>query len=180
MKAVELAHDLWRWTGRQDAVGVDVGSVYYKRGADVLLFDPLLPPEDPGGFWRALDRDVRDGDVVHVVLTSERHRRSAQEMLERYSGSRCWGPDAGAELPAEVTAHRSGRDGEVLLYLPEHRALVVGDVIAGDGEGRLRLGLDADRESVLTALDSLSALAIELVIPSHGEPVRDGAALGLV
>jgi hypothetical protein len=179
VEAVELAHDLWRWTGRRDSIGAEVGSVYYKSGSDVLLFDPLLPAEDPDGFWQALDRDVGERDTVHVLLTSEKHRRSAQEMLDRYPGSRYWGPQADVELPAQVRAHPSGRSGEVLFYLVAHRALVVGDVIAGDGEGGLRLGVEADRESVLTALDNLD-VEIELVIPSHGDPVRDGAALGLV
>lgn len=177
MEATELAHDLWRWTGRHDETRTEVGSVYYKRGRDVLLFDPLLPPEDPHGFWTALDRDVLEGDTVHVLLTTPAHRRSAQEMLARYPGAKLWEPAAGDELPAGVSAHASGCPDEVVYYLPEHRALVVGDVVAGDGEGGLRLGLEADRRGVLEALDALEPLPVDIVIPSHGEPVRDAAAL---
>src|SRR5215472_9486659 len=77
VEAFELAPDLWRWTGRRDTIGADVSCVYYRIGRDVLLFDPLLPPEDPEGFWRALDRDVLPIEGrVHVLVTCPQHTRS--------------------------------------------------------------------------------------------------------
>src|SRR5262245_51240659 len=137
MRAVELAPGLWRWTGRRDTIGADVGSVYYKTGRFVVLFDPPLPPEDPEGFWRALDRDVGPGDEVHVLVTRESHARSSDEMLARYPGAKRWQP--GDEAPAGITAITAGRPDEVAFWIPEHRALVVGDAIVGDGSGGLKV-----------------------------------------
>ena len=171
MEAGELAHDLWWWTGRRDSIGADVTSYYYKTGSLVLLFDPLLPPEDPEGFWRALDRDVLPGDEVHVLVTRSSHERSSKEMLERYPGSKRW--QAGDEPPAGVTALPAGRPDEVVFWIPEHRALVVGDALVGDGAG----GLKASRDELVPGLRPLLELQPEFVLVSHGEPVRGADAL---
>jgi len=173
VEAFELAPDLWRWTGRRDTIGADVASIYFKTGTDVLLFDPLLPPEDPDGFWRALDRDVLPGDSVLVLLTSRSHTRSAFEMAGRYPGGRVWNQRDGGDLPAGVTAYPSGRRDELVYWVPAHGALVIGDVVVGDDEGGLKLGPGARAHEAAGALRELSALPLELVLPSHGAPVRD-------
>jgi glyoxylase-like metal-dependent hydrolase (beta-lactamase superfamily II) len=200
MEAFELAPDLWRWTGRRDTIGAEVSCVYYKTGAEILLFDPLLPPEDPDGFWRALDRDVLPGDTVHVLITRPGHTRSARDVLARYPGARLWATDgirgaveeraetvtdaieAGAELAGGVVAYATGRPDEVVFWIPEHRALVAGDVLVGDGHGGVELvpekwlppGLDHGR--LADALRPLLELDVAFVIPSHGEPPDDAAA----
>ena len=171
MEAGELAHDLWWWTGRRDSIGADVTSYYYKTGRSVLLFDPLLPPEDPDGFWRALDRDVSAGDEVHVLVTRASHERSSEQMLERYPGSKRWQP--GDDAPAGVTALPAGRPDEVAFWIPEHRALVVGDALVGDGAG----GLKASRPELVAGLQPLLELEPAFVLVSHGEPVHGSDAL---
>jgi hypothetical protein len=181
LKAFELAPDLWRWTGRRDTIGAEVSSVYYKTGSDVLLFDPLLPPEDPEGFWRALDRDVLPGDSVLVLLTARSHTRSAHEMAGRYPGGRVWDTHGGVPLPAGVAAHPSGRTTEVVFWIPQHRALVLGDVLVGDGAGGLKLGRGSGAREV-AALRPLLELEPALVLPSHGDPPDDpaGAVRGVL
>ena len=171
MEALELAPDLWWWTGRRDSIGADVGSVYYKTGRSVLLFDPLLPPEDPEGFWRALDRDVLSGDEVVVLVTRASHERSSQEMLDRYPASRRWQP--GEEAPGGVAALSAGRPDEVVFWIPGHRALVVGDALVGDGAGGLRVS----RPELHAGLRRLLDLEPAFVLVSHGEPVRGADAL---
>ena len=171
MEAGELARDLWWWTGRRDSIGADVTSYYYKTGRSVLLFDPLLPPEDPEGFWRALDRDVVPGDEVHVLVTRASHERSSTEMLRRYPGSRRW--EHGEEGPAGVAALAAGRPDEVVFWIPEHRAVVVGDALVGDGAG----GLRASRPELVPGLRPLLELDPAFVLVSHGEPVRGPDAL---
>jgi hypothetical protein len=169
--AGELARDLWWWTGRRDSIGADVTSYYYKTGRFVLLFDPLLPPEDPEGFWRALDRDVLPGDEVHVLVTRASHERSSEEMLGRYPGSRRW--QQSDEAPAGVTGISAGRPDEVVFWIPEHRALVVGDALVGDGAG----GLKASRPELVPGLRPLLELEPALVLVSHGGPVHGADAL---
>ena len=192
MEAYALAPDLWRWTGRRKDPELEVGCVYYKTGREILLFDPLLPSEDAAGFWRALDRDVLPIEAdVHVLLTRPSHTRSSREMLERYPGAHLWTTaatreavveragvvtdtfEAGETLPGNVLALAAGRPDEVLFWIPEHHALVVGDALMGNGEGGLRLPREELRESLLPLLE----LRVELVLVSHGEPVRGDAGL---
>lgn len=177
MDVLELAPGLWWWTGRHEEWKQDVGCVYYEHGGDVCLIDPLLPPEDSDRFWAALDRDVaRAGGAVHVLLTVSWHARSAAEMAGRY-GARLW---AHADpLPCGIQAFESGRAGEVLFWLPEQRALVIGDVIVGDASGELRLCPESwlpsgvGHRELREGLRPLLELEVEQVVVSHGRPVRE-------
>jgi hypothetical protein len=175
LEAFELAPGFWRWTGRRDTIGAEVSSVYYKSGTEILLFDPLLPPEDPDVFWRALDRDVLPGDIVLVVLTARSHTRSAHLIAGRYPGGRVWDEHEAGPLPAGVAAHPSGRASEAVFWIPEHRALVIGDVLVGDGADGLALGRGAGAREI-EALRPLVDLEPALVLPSHGEPPVDAAS----
>jgi glyoxylase-like metal-dependent hydrolase (beta-lactamase superfamily II) len=84
---------------------------------------------------------------------------------------------AGDELPGRVEAFATARSSEVAFWLPEHRALVPGDVLLGDGHGGIRLcpaswlpqgvGQAKLRDSLRPLLD----LPVERVLLSHGTPV---------
>ena len=159
MDVHELAPGLWRWTGRHGEGGQEAGCVYYERGGEICLFDPLVPPEDSDRFWAALDRDVeRAGGAVHVLLTAGSELRSAGEIVARY-GARLWVD--GDPLPEGVQVFDAGRPGDHVFWLPEHRALVLGDFERRD------------------ALRPLLDLDVELILVSRGEPVleRGGEAL---
>jgi glyoxylase-like metal-dependent hydrolase (beta-lactamase superfamily II) len=172
----EIADGLWRWTAphpewtpEQDW-DRDVGSVYYEAPNAVCLIDPLVPQDDPERFWRALDRDIeRAGKPVAVLLTVHWHRRSSDEVAARY--------DARREPPAGVEPWAIERADEEVLWLPEHRALVVGDVVLGS-DGGLRVcpvswiadAPDYPPEFV-ASLRRLLELPAERVLVSHGEPV---------
>ena len=170
----EIAPGLWRWTGLHPAWTPEedwpneVGSVYYEAPDAVVLFDPLVPPEDEERFWAALDRDVEQaGRRVVVLLTTESHARSRDEILKRYRA------DTGA-APASVEATDTRWGGELLYWLPDQRALVAGDVLLGDDEGGVLLPdswLGDDREEVRGALLPLLDLPVERVLVAHGEPV---------
>jgi len=90
----EIGTGLWYWTGRHpawtpadggpDGWEQEVGCVFYEGPDAVVLFDPLVPMEDPVRFHEALERDLeRAGKPVRVLLTVEAHVRSAQELDER-------------------------------------------------------------------------------------------------
>ncbi len=177
MDVRELAPGLWRWTGRHPEWKEDVGCVYYEHGGDVFLIDPLLPPEDPDRFWAALDRDVaRVGGAVHVLITVSWHVRSADDMVARY-GARLWAH--GDPLPYGVEEFDSGRQGEVVFWLPDHRALVTGDVIVGGPDGSLQLCAESwlpsgtGHPELRGALRPLLELDVERIVVSHGEPVLE-------
>ncbi len=180
MQVRELARGLWYWTGRHpawtpadgspDGWDQEVGSYYYEAPDAVCLFDPIVPMEDRDRFFDALDRDVeRAGQPVRILVTTDHHRRSAAELAERYGG-------AVGELPTGVEAAAAAWD-ETVYWLPEHRALVCGDVILGRAHGLEvpRTWLEDRYERTLVELRPLLDLPVERVLVTHGEPVvEDG------
>jgi glyoxylase-like metal-dependent hydrolase (beta-lactamase superfamily II) len=204
---VEIAPRLWRWTGRHEEWEEDVGSVYYATENGVTLIDPIVPPEDSERFLGTLDREVA-GLQVHVLVTVFWHTRSAAAMVERY-GARVWAPGRGKAaiarragsvsdpfrvgdpLPGGVLAFATARAAEIVYWIPEHGALVPGDVLLGEGAkaGGTRsagpAGLRMCPESWLPdgkshaelaeSLRPLLDLPVERILVSHGEPVLDRA-----
>lgn len=201
MDVQRIAPGLWRWTGYHEEWRQDVGSVYVETSDGVVLVDPIVPPEDTRRFLEALDRDVEQaGGSVHVLITVFWHARSARELVERYA-ARLWAPARGRRaierragsvsdpfgpddpLPGGVAAFGTARASEVGYWLPEHRALVPGDVLLGTPEGGIRLCPDSwlpertSRADLATSLRPLLELPIERVLLSHGAPVlADGRA----
>jgi hypothetical protein len=205
MRVDEIAPGLWRWTGLHPAWTPasggweqEVGCVYVEAADALTLVDPLVPPEDEHRFWQALDRDVeRLGLPVVVVLTAAWHARSCDAVVARYGGA-LWAHPAGAArlgrpidapvLPAGIEAFEIPpvEEGQVALYLPAHRALVTCEVLAGAGDGGLRVDPSPRLRNagrLRTCLQLLLELPIDVVLPSHGEPIlargRDAVAAAL-
>lgn len=197
MEVFRVAEGLWRWTAYYEEWRHDVGCVYYEAPDAVILIDPLVPSEhaEATRFWEALDRDVRRANVpVHVLVTVFWHARSSAEVVRRYEARLHVARRAraaierrthavtdafrpGEPLPGGVEALESGRGTEVLYWIPEHRALVPGDVILGADDGRLRLCPQSwlpqsiDHARLRLALQPVLDLQVERVLVSHGEPV---------
>ena len=210
MRVEQLRPHLWRWTAphpdwrpehAEDGQGweQEVGCAAIVRGDEFVLVDPLAPTdaEDAAEFWRAVERDVEHHGTPHVVLTIAWHFRSTAEVAARFPGTRIWlrddadaGPitptdrfGVGDELPGGLRAYDGHWMSEALLWSPEHRALLSGDVILGAPEGGVRLLPDSwlpegmTRGELREALAPLLELPVELVLPAHGDPVlADGAA----
>lgn len=196
-----FADGLWRWTAHYEEWGDTVGCVYYEGHDAIVLIDPLVPTEatEATRFWKALDRDVaRIGFPVHVYTTVFWHVRSAGEVVRRYDGklhapSRARAANEkragvsvstfrpGDTLPGGIEALATGRATEVVYWIPEHRALVPGDVLLGAESGGLRLCPVSWLPSSVThaklraALKPLLDLPVERVLVSHGEPVTVAA-----
>jgi hypothetical protein len=176
MKVVELAPGLWRWAtphpdwSEAEEWPREVGSVYCEAPEATVLFDPLVPAgADRDRFFEALDRDVeRRGLPVTILLTVAWHERSAAELAERYS--------AGEEPPGGVEGFGVPEVDETLWWLPEHGALVAGDVLLGAEDG-VRVCPDSwldgrsSHTSIRAALAPLLELPLERILVSHGEPV---------
>lgn len=183
MEVEELAPGLWRWTAPHPSwsEGADwpnnVGCVYYEAHENLVLVDPQLPPERDA-FITALDRDVaRFGHPLAILLTVPWHARSAAELAKRYDG-RIGGRVRG------VVAHPLPEVEETVYWLNDHRTLIVGESLFGDGGGRLSLCPErwvkgkrrvALRESLRTLLD----LPVERVLVGHGPPVLRGGRQAL-
>jgi hypothetical protein len=206
----EIAPGLWRWTGYHEEWEEDVGSVYCETKDGAILIDPLVPPDGGEHFWRSLDRDVeRAGGTLHVLVTVFWHTRDTATMVERYS-ARVWAPRRGRTaierragtvndafgpddpLPGGVRALPTARAAEVVYWLPEHRALVPGDVLLGAGAKgggtrgtRLRLCPKSwlpektSQAALAESLRPLLDLPVERILVSHGEAVLEGALTAL-
>ena len=213
MEVERVAEGLWRWvtphpdwtpeTLAADGWDRDVACVYYEAADAIVLVDPLVPsePAERDRFLRALDRDVeRAGRPVAVVLTLFWHERSAGELAGRYDGAAVWAHRravdrlavdvthpfaAGDPLPGGIDAIDAHRRDEVLLWIPRHAALVVGDVLLGDGAGGVRICPDDWLEGDVSPVElrerlrPLLELPVERILAAHGEPVLADAAAAL-
>lgn len=192
---VERIRDgLWRWTAPHpdwdgnEGWERDVGCVYYEGPDAVVLVDPLVPAGEEDRFWEALDRDVeRAARPVVVLRTVHWHQRSIDEVVARYPGARFANAESDPP-PAGVEAHKAARD-EMIFWIPEHGALVPGDVLLGTDDGAVRPCPDSwlpegtTGQDLRDSLRPLLELPIELVLLSHGRPVlangRDALAAAL-
>jgi glyoxylase-like metal-dependent hydrolase (beta-lactamase superfamily II) len=192
----ELRPGLWRWTAFHEEWKETVGSVAYEADDALVLVDPLL---DDGA---EVDELVgRAGKSVVVLVTLYYHARSAAEAARRYD-ARVLAPARGLaavrrraevaepfrledELPGDVRALPTARSSEVVFWIPEHRALVPGDVLLGDDGGGVRLCPPSWLPAGRTLADLAASLrpALELpvarVLVSHGEPVLRGGRAAL-
>lgn len=188
MQVRELASGLWYWTGRHpawtpedgtaarpDGWDQEVGCYFYEAPEAICLFDPLVPMEDRDRFFDALDRDVeRAGQPVRILLTVDAHRRSATDLAERYGTAAPPLPPDRPELPTGVEI-RAEAAGEFVFWVPEHRALVAGDLILGRAHGLEvpRTWLEDGYDAAIAALRPLLELPVDRVLVTHGEPVLE-------
>jgi len=148
-----------------------------------VFIDPLVPA-DEAAFWSWADDRCRGREVV-ALETIGYHRRSREAVLARYSAATL-APGAAAPAHWGVEPHRLPATDETVFWIPEHRALVPGDVLIGTGGGGLSLCPESWLEELSeqptladlrAAVGVLYDLDIELVLVSHGDPaLGDGRA----
>lgn len=203
--AEEVAPGLQRWVAFHPSWKREVVCVALDAGDYLVLVDPLAPsdPRAARRFWSALDDAVRARGHVDVLLTLHYHLRHAPEVVARYRrrpGVELWAPAAsvprlrvtvdrafapGDPLPGGIEALASGREDEVVLWLPSARALVSGDVLLGGVRKPFRvcpqswLPTGVTRADVARVLRPLLDLPLDMLVPLHGPPVREGARAAL-
>jgi hypothetical protein len=157
------------WTPGEDWPEL-VPVVRYETEDEVVLIDPFLPPDD--NFDPA-------GKQVRVLLTQRAHYRGTDDFVGRYGASVWMLPSPQEELPAGVEAlELDGEPRQVLFWIPEHAALVSGDVLTGR-DGVMHVFVDeAECEPLLDSLERIAELPIERVIVPHCETPEfsDGSA----
>jgi hypothetical protein len=175
----ELRPGFWTWTaphpdwtpadGGPEGWEREVRSYAYDAGETVVLIDPQSVPE-------AL-APVLEGRHVAVVLTCPWHRRTTDELVERFGASV---HEPRADLPRGVEGRPGSYDEENVLWITAHGALVAGDALLG-GDGGLRVQPDSwlpeglTPEQLRERLRALLELPVELVCPTHGDPVLEDA-----
>jgi glyoxylase-like metal-dependent hydrolase (beta-lactamase superfamily II) len=191
----ELRPCLWTWTAPHPAWTPEEGgpegwdetvrSYALDTGDTFVLVDPLAPP--------SLVDELAAGREVAVVVLMHHHQRSAEEIVARL-GATVYAPEAGRahvrapahgyqpgdRLPGGLESRPTCYPFEAVLWIPAHGALVFADVILG---GELGLHVQPDswldgvtRSGLRESLRPLLELPVELLLPTHGDPVSDGAA----
>jgi glyoxylase-like metal-dependent hydrolase (beta-lactamase superfamily II) len=179
----DVAPGLRRWTALHEEWREEVASLALETEDGLVLIDPIDPP-----------RGMARPD--HVLLTVFWHGRSAAELgtpqvwasrraVRRLQNRGVEVTDTvenGAALPGGIRAFPTARESEVVYWLPDQKAVVVGDVLLGAGAkpratpDPLRLcpqrwlgksSLDDLRRSLRPLLD----LPVQRVLVSHGQPV---------
>jgi hypothetical protein len=190
----DVTTGLWIWRRAHPdwrpglAWPAEVTSTCVTSGGEVVLVDPLAPPDDATDVWERLDA----APPTMVVVLKPDHVRDVDLFVRRY-GARAFGPywfwrdnipdtelegiEPGDELPGGLVALFDGRGRiETPLWLPEQPALVFADGMTAPGGELLVWGTPWHEERVLPALRALLELPFEHVVVSHGEPVHDRAA----
>jgi glyoxylase-like metal-dependent hydrolase (beta-lactamase superfamily II) len=179
----EIAPGLRRWTGWHDEWEDEVASLAVETDDGLVLIDPLDTPQELA-------------DPAHVLITVFWHGRTTRELGARHvwASTRSAQPlknrgvavtdafRAGDTLPGGIRAFQTARATEVVFWLPNQRAVVVGDVLLGAGakphptSDLLRLCPErwlgkSTHEDLKESLCPLLELPVELVLVSHGSPL---------
>lgn len=192
-------HPDWKPEDRgKDGLGWDEIVSSYALVADdtLVLIDPQVPADETAAtrFWEALDGNVEAHGPPAILITVFWHARSAEEIAARCPGTTIYAPAdtpdevaerltsprtyaAGDELPGGIRASDVSRLGEMVLYIPSHKAVAFGDHLL-DGvricpDGWLRN--DVTRKDVADALRPLLDEEIDLLLLTHGGPVANDA-----
>lgn len=191
----EVRPGLWTWTAPHPAWTLDQGgedgweqhvrSYGLEVGDRLVLFDPLV------GVVEA--EALADGRSIVVLLTNFWHRRSSAELVA-VLGAEVHAPraalaefdfpvqpyDLGHGLPGGVEPQVGAYLAESSLWIRGLDALVTGDTFPSGPSG-FRLQPDTWLEEGLTAegrrerLAPLLELPVELLLPTHGDPVLEDA-----
>jgi glyoxylase-like metal-dependent hydrolase (beta-lactamase superfamily II) len=187
----QLAPGLRRWTAWHDEWEQDVGSLALETSDGLVLIDPIeTPPElrSPAHvlitvFWHGrTTADLETGRVWASTRSARPLENRGITVTDRFR--------AGDELPGGIQAFQTPRVTEVVFWLPEQRAVAVGDVILGAGAKPgatpepLRLCPErwlgkASHAELRESLRPLLSLPVEQVLVSHGEPVLGDARAAL-
>ena len=192
----ELRPGLWTWTaphpdwtpdqGGPEGWERDVRSYALDAGDCVVLFDPLVEASRVA--------TLADRRPVVVLLTCWWHRRSTADLVRELDAV-VHAPEAdiaelglaaepyrlGDDLPGDVEPYPGGHANECTLWVRGAEALVGGDTFLGGGERGFRLLPDSwldegvTHEGIREALQPLLQLPVELLLPTHGDPVTDDA-----
>jgi len=185
-RLAQVAPGLRRWSSWHPEWRQEVGSLAVDTPDGLVLIDPLAPPPE-----------VRSPQ--HVLITVWWHARSAGELTAEHVWAHARGArrlknrgvavtdpfEKDPELPGGIKVFPTAREGEVVYYLPQQRAIAVGDVLLGAGakphatSEPLRLApeswLDgATTKQLVKSLLPILDLPLERILVSHGDPVLQG------
>jgi glyoxylase-like metal-dependent hydrolase (beta-lactamase superfamily II) len=178
---------MWSWLSPPH--GYDFNGHLFKLPGLTICVDPV--PPDP----TALE-SLHAARPQRIVLTNRNHTRKSLE-LRAATGARIAIHDAdaaharsqGVEIddalqpgeklgPLEVVPVPGKSPGEIALYWPERRLLLVGDALIGDPPGSVRLlrpQVIDDLELLKKSVRGLLSLDFDTLLVGDGVPLLSGA-----
>ena len=188
---LEITPGLRRWTAFHDHWEEDVGSLAVQTSDGLVLIDPIDPPSEVAAadhvlitvYWHGRSTGTLGAKRVWASARSERPLKSRGiEVTDPFR--------AGNALPGGIRAFQTARSAEVVYWLPDQRAVVVGDVLLGAGakprptSEPLRLCPErwlgkGTHDDLRRTLRPLLDLPVERVLVSHGEPILSGGKQAL-
>ena len=188
---LEITPGLRRWTAFHDHWEEDVGSLAVETSDGLVLIDPIDPPSEVAAadhvlitvYWHGRSTGTLGAKRVWASARSERPLKSRGiEVTDPFR--------AGDALPGGIRAFQTARSAEVVYWLPDQRAVVVGDVLLGAGakprptSDPLRLCPErwlgkGTHDDLRRTLRPLLDLPVERVLVSHGEPILSGGKQAL-
>jgi glyoxylase-like metal-dependent hydrolase (beta-lactamase superfamily II) len=148
-----MVGDVWMWKRWQPDRSMDFNSFFVRSAGGNLAIDPLEPDAE---------------DVAWVIVTNRDHERATTTFVERFGAKVAASEHDAGDLSVPVARrlkageifegwHVIGLEGfkspgEIALYSPERRTVVLGDSLWGDPAGALKFGaqkkIDLPRASV--------------------------------
>jgi glyoxylase-like metal-dependent hydrolase (beta-lactamase superfamily II) len=189
----EIVDGIVVWSWLSEPHGYNFNGWFVRFPGGNLCIDPVEPPAD------VLTLLGREG-VARIVLTNRNHVRKANLVRERTGGKVAIHPDdaayargQGAEIdqelrvgehvgPFTVVGVPGKSPGEIALYCPRRRILVVGDAVIGNPPGRLSLLREKvmdDPARLRASIRDLAALDVDVLLPGDGVPIVGGAGAQL-
>ncbi len=188
----EVLPGVFSWTWFAERFGYDFNGYYFADSK--LAVDPV---EMPAG---VVD-ELAAKEVERIVLTNRNHFRDAQKLKLRtgariavHPADHAFVVGKGVEVddalehgqtvgPFRVLAAEGKSPGEVALYWPERRLLLIGDACVGRAPGTLGLLPDAVIDDKPRLLASLRRLADEVdfdtLLLGDGHSIATGAKAAL-
>lgn len=185
----EILPGIFMWSWLSPPHGYNFNGHLFTLPGLTLVVDPVAAePAD----WDAL----LAAKPQRIVLTNRNHGRKSAELREA-TGARIAIAPADAEHarkegtaiddtlaigekigPFIVVSAAGKSPGEIALFHPERRLLIVGDALIGDPPGGVRLlkpQVIDDLEKLKTSVKNLLALDFDTLLVGDGEPILTGA-----
>jgi glyoxylase-like metal-dependent hydrolase (beta-lactamase superfamily II) len=158
-----------------------------------MMMGPALEFNKPGlekglpGYVKFLDEQVRKAETAQPPASNlsalRRQRDEARFFLEQKTAVRHTFPDVtftdrmevqlGNRLVRVLNYGRAVTPGDAFLHLPAEKLVVAGDLLVNP----VSFALSSYPTEWLAALERIDALDAAVIIPGHGEPLRDKTLL---
>ncbi len=185
----QIISNIFTWSWFSERHGYNFNGYFIRHPTGNLCIDPVQPSEE------VLD-EIAQAGVSKILLTNRNHSRAASLVRARTGApilihpdddahARSQGTEIDGELrvadkigPLDVVGVPGKSPGEVALFWPQRRVLIVGDAVIGNPPGRcglLREQVMDDpprlRESVRKLLD----LGFDTLLVGDGVPILEDA-----